>query len=116
MCGRLGWCAAILIRHMLCRCADQLHHSRAIYRGSAGVDVIVSDGFIVDGMHARLRLGHFATRWYTLRHRESHTLAIFSRINGDHAVNRHHDLARRAREPGFELNKLIAQLERTGGT
>ena len=64
--------------------------------------------------------GHVNGRQNRRRHfivtdRKCHALAIFTSVDGHHAVDRHHDVTGFAAETGFELNEVIAQLQRTGG-
>lgn len=46
--------------------------------------------------------------------RKCHTLTIFTCVNGNHMTNRHDYLARHTAKAGLELDKVIAQVKRTG--
>ena len=48
------------------------------------------------------------------RHREGHALPVLARVDRDHVVDRHDDLARRAAETRLELDEVVAELQRAG--
>ena len=57
-------------------------------------------------------------RWHArlpfARHRERHALPVLARVDRDHVVDRHDDLARAAAETRPELDRLVAELQCAG--